>query len=48
MDEINKIAKKYKLLVIEDVAQSLGAKFKNKMAGTFGLAGAFSLHPQNH
>ena len=45
MDEINKIAKKYKLLVIEDVAQSLGAKFKNKMAGTFGLAGAFSLHP---
>ena len=45
MKKINAIAKKYNLLVIEDVAQSLGSKFKNKMAGTFGLAGAFSLHP---
>ena len=45
MKKINQIAKKYNLLVIEDVAQSLGSKFQNKNAGTFGLAGAFSLHP---
>ena len=45
MDKIIKIAKKYNLIIIEDAAQSLGAKFKNKMVGTFGKAGCFSLHP---
>jgi dTDP-4-amino-4,6-dideoxygalactose transaminase len=45
MDKINKLAKRYKLYVIEDAAQSLGAKFKNKYVGNFGLASAFSLHP---
>ena len=39
------IAKKYKLIVIEDAAQAFGAKFNNKMVGTFGTAGCFSLHP---
>ena len=32
-----KIAKKYKLKVIEDCAQSFGAKFKKKFVGTFDL-----------
>ena len=36
---------KYNLLVIEDGAQSFGAKYKNKFVGTFGKAGCFSLHP---
>lgn len=45
MDKITEIAKKYKLPIIEDCAQSLGSKFKNKFSGTFGLVGAFSLHP---
>ena len=45
MDKIIQIAKKYNLHVVEDAAQSLGAKFKNKMVGTFGVLGAFSLHP---
>lgn len=45
MDKINKLAKKYNLNVIEDAAQSLGAKFKNKYVGNFGIASAFSLHP---
>ena len=40
-----KIAKKYKLKVIEDCAQSFGAKFKKKFVGTFGEVGCFSLHP---
>ena len=39
-----KIAKKYNLKIIEDCAQSFGAKF-NKFVGTFGEVGCFSLHP---
>ncbi len=45
MSAIMKIAKKYKLLVIEDGAQSFGAKYNNRFVGTFGKAGCFSLHP---
>ncbi len=50
MSQIMSIAKKHKLIVIEDAAQSLGAKFKTKegkwkMAGSFGLAGCFSMYP---
>jgi perosamine synthetase len=36
IDEINKIAKKHKLILIEDAAESFGAKIKNKNVGTFG------------
>ena len=43
MLEINKIAKKYNLRVIEDTAQALGSKIGNKYSGTFGDIGAFSL-----
>ena len=32
--EINKIAKKYNLIVIEDSAESLGAKYKGRMSGS--------------
>jgi len=45
MKAILKIAKKYKLLVIEDVAQAFGAKQNGKFAGIFGFAGAFSFYP---
>jgi dTDP-4-amino-4,6-dideoxygalactose transaminase len=45
MEVILEIAKKHNLIVIEDCAQSVGAKFKDKFAGTFGLFGCFSLHP---
>lgn len=45
MDKIMTIAQKYNLTVIEDAAQALGAKFNNKMAGVFGLAGCFSFYP---
>lgn len=50
MDRIMAIAKKHNLMVIEDAAQALGAKFKTKtgnwkMAGSFGLAGCFSMYP---
>ncbi|MCJ7448886.1 MAG: DegT/DnrJ/EryC1/StrS family aminotransferase [Bacteroidales bacterium] len=46
MHEILNISERYKLKVIEDAACALGAKCKNKYAGTFGHFGAFSLHPR--
>ena len=45
MDEINKIAKKYNLKVIEDSAQSHGAYYKNKRCGNLGDASGFSFYP---
>jgi len=45
IENIINIAKKYKLKVIEDCAQSQGAKFKNKFVGTFGSFGCFSFYP---
>jgi aminotransferase EvaB len=45
MEKICRIAKKYKLKVIEDCAQAQGAKFKNKYVGSFGDAGCFSFYP---
>jgi len=45
MDEIVKIAKKYKLSLIEDACESLGASFKGAKAGTFGDLGVFAFYP---
>ena len=45
MAEIKKICKKNKLKLIEDCAQSFGAKFNNKQTGTFGDFGCFSFFP---
>jgi len=42
IDEIKEIAKKYKILVIEDVAHALGATYKNKIVGTLGDVAFFS------
>ena len=36
MDEILKIAKKYDLKIVEDVAQAFGSDYKNKKLGTIG------------
>jgi dTDP-4-amino-4,6-dideoxygalactose transaminase len=44
MDEIMAIAKKHKLLVIEDACQAAGASYKGKKIGTIGDIGAFSLN----
>lgn len=40
--EIKKIAQKYNLILIEDAAESLGARINKKKAGTFGDAAMFS------
>jgi len=43
MDRIMEVAKKHNLIVIEDVAQSCGSKFKGQYSGTFGDINCFSL-----
>jgi dTDP-4-amino-4,6-dideoxygalactose transaminase len=44
MDVIMRIARKHRLIVIEDSAQALGASFRGQRAGTFGRMNAFSFH----
>lgn len=44
MDKINNIAKKYNLHVIEDAAQGVNAKHKDKYLGTIGTMGCYSFH----
>ena len=41
---IKKIAKKFYLKIIEDAAESVGVKYKNKHLGTFGDVGCFSFN----
>lgn len=45
MDEINRIAKKHGLFVVEDAAQAHGALYKGKRVGSLGDAAAFSFYP---
>jgi len=45
MPAISEIAKKHKLFVIEDCAQSHGAMIGKQMAGTFGDLATFSFYP---
>ena len=44
IEQIIKIAKKYKLKVIEDAAESLGSFFKSQHLGTFGDVGILSFN----
>ena len=45
MEAILKVARKYKLKVVEDTAQAFGAEFKGRKAGTMGDCGAISFFP---
>lgn len=45
MDEINQLALKYNLIVIEDAAQAHGAVYKGRKVGSIGNAAAFSFYP---
>lgn len=45
MAAINKIARRYGLPVIEDAAQSIGAEYKGRRAGSIGDMGCFSFYP---
>lgn len=43
MDEINSIAQRYNLPILEDSCQALGATYKGRNLGTIGNAGIYSL-----
>ncbi|EEH96747.1 DegT/DnrJ/EryC1/StrS family aminotransferase [Clostridium tertium] len=45
MDEINEIAKKHNLYVIEDACQAVGGKYKGRKIGTLGDVACFSFFP---
>lgn len=44
MDAILAISNKYKVPIIEDAAESLGATYNGKQSGTFGLFGIYSFN----
>lgn len=44
MDKIMEIAKKYNLIVVEDAAQGVMSKYKERALGTIGDFGCFSFH----
>ncbi len=48
MDKILKIAKKYNLYLIEDAAEVLGLKYKNKFCGSFGDISILSFYANKH
>ena len=45
MDPIMDIARRHNLVVIEDAAQSHGAEYKGRRAGSIGSIGCFSFYP---
>lgn len=47
-DAVKKICEKHDLIMLEDNCESMGAKYKGKYAGTFGLIGSFSTYFSHH
>ncbi|WP_440920356.1 DegT/DnrJ/EryC1/StrS family aminotransferase [Candidatus Pelagibacter sp.] len=45
MKNISRISKKYKIPIVEDACHGILASYNNKLAGSFGDFGCFSLHP---
>jgi perosamine synthetase len=48
LSNILKIAKKKKIKIIEDAAEVIGLKYKNKMCGSFGDLSTFSFYANKH
>lgn len=48
MDEINAIAQKYQIPVVEDCAHNPGGSYKGRMSGNLGDMGIFSFHQQKN
>jgi dTDP-4-amino-4,6-dideoxygalactose transaminase len=44
MDELIELARRYSLTLVEDAAQSIGARYKGRPQGTLGDIGCFSFH----
>jgi len=45
MDAVMKIGRRHKLPVVEDACEALGATYKGRKAGTFGVASTFAFYP---
>jgi aminotransferase EvaB len=45
MPSLMALSRKYKIPIVEDACQSILANINKKNAGTWGMAGSFSLHP---
>lgn len=48
MDPIMEIARKHKLIVIEDACQAIGAEYKGRRVGSIGDYGCFSFFPSKN
>jgi len=48
MDPIKKVARRHKVAVIEDAAQSITSTYKGRKAGSIGAAGCFSFFPSKN
>jgi len=48
MDRVVELCNKYDVLLLEDVCESMGSKYKEKYLGTFGLASFFSMYFGHH
>jgi len=48
MDRLLEIARKHRLLVIEDAAEAHGAEIRGRRAGSFGAMGCFSFYASKH
>lgn len=48
MDRVVRLCKKYDVLLLEDVCESMGSKYNGKYLGSFGLASFFSMYFGHH
>jgi dTDP-4-amino-4,6-dideoxygalactose transaminase len=48
MDPILELAKAHQLLVVEDAAQAIGSRYRDRFIGTFGDFGCFSFFPSKN
>jgi dTDP-4-amino-4,6-dideoxygalactose transaminase len=48
MDEVMNLAQAHGLMVVEDCAQSFGARYKGRHSGTIGNVGAYSFFPSKN
>ncbi len=48
MDSVLELAQKYELKIIEDAAEAIGQKYKERFCGSFGEISTFSFYPNKH
>ena len=48
LDTVMKLVKKHNLWLVEDNCDSLGARYRGKLTGTFGHLSTFSFYPAHH